>query len=121
MLDAPFPLQLGFDFLPPLPPSVPFFAGALLVVLARRHQALKALVLLLVPACGVLNLLSLENGSFLVWQVQGLELVQLRVDRLSMLFGWLFHLGTLIGAVYALKVRDTSEHVAALAYAGSAL
>jgi multicomponent Na+:H+ antiporter subunit D len=121
MLEAPFPLQLGLDLLPPLPPSAPFFAGALLLVLARRHQRLKQALLLLVPLVGALNLLSLESGSSFVWHVQGLDLVQLRVDRLSMLFGLLFHVGALIGVLYALKHRDTSEHVAALAYAGSAL
>ncbi len=120
MLDAPFPLHLELD-LPTVPPSVLFFAGALLLVLARRSKGLKRLVLLVVPLAGAVNLLSLDAGSYFTWQVQGFELVQLRVDRLSMLFGLLFHLGALIGALYAFKVRDTSEHVAAFAYAGSAL
>ncbi len=121
MQDAPFPLHLGLELLPALPPSVPFFVGALLLALARRSQGLKRLILVLVPLAGAVNLLSLELGSSFVWQVQGFELVQLRVDRLSMLFGLLFHLGAFIGALYAFKVRDTSELVAAFAYAGSAL
>lgn len=47
--------------------------------------------------------------------------MQLRVDRLSWLFGLLFHIGAFIGAIYAFRVRDSLQHVGALVYAGSAL
>ena len=45
----------------------------------------------------------------------------MRVDRLSRLFGYLFHIGALLGIVFALHVRDRFEIVGALVYAGSAL
>jgi multicomponent Na+:H+ antiporter subunit D len=106
-----------------LPPALVFFAAALLVVLARgpRLANVRRGVLLGAPLVGLLNLTALTSGSSLAFDVLGLELVHLRVDRLSMLFGLLFHVGGFIGALYALRVRDTVQHVAALCYAGSAL
>lgn len=121
MQGAPFPLHLDLGFLPAIPPALLFLAGAVLLALARGRHGLQQLLLILVPLIGGVNLLSLEAGTALAWQVQGFELVQLRVDRLSMLFGLLFHVGALIGGIYALRVRDTSQHVAAFAYAGTAL
>jgi multicomponent Na+:H+ antiporter subunit D len=45
----------------------------------------------------------------------------MRVDKLSLLFGYLFHLASFIAIVFALHVRDTTQQVAGLLYAGSAL
>jgi multicomponent Na+:H+ antiporter subunit D len=44
-----------------------------------------------------------------------------RVDRLSLVFGYIFTLIAFIGMVYAIQVRKTAESMAALLYAGSAL
>jgi multicomponent Na+:H+ antiporter subunit D len=123
MRSDPFPLALGWDLPIALPPSFVFFAAALVVLLARgpRARGLRRTALLAAPLVGSLNLAALPLGETLVWHALGLELVQLRVDRLSLLFGWLFHLGALLGAIYALRVRDPVQHVAALCYAGCAL
>ena len=51
----------------------------------------------------------------------GLSLVTLRVDKLSLLFGYVFLLAAFLGGLYALHVRDTVQHAAGLIYAGSAL
>ena len=40
-------------------------------------------------------------------QLLGLPLVTLRVDRLSLLFGYIFLLAALLGVIYALHVHDT--------------
>lgn len=117
------PLQFLATGLPALPPMFVFFAGAVLVALLRAPalRSLQRAVLLLVPLAGFLNLFGLEAGISRVWTVLEFELVLMRVDRLSFLFGLLFHVGALLGAIYALKVRDTQQHVAALVYAGGAL
>ena len=101
-------------------PALVFFAGAgLVAVLPGR---LRPAIALLVPVAGALNLLFfVESGAF--WQV-GLfdySLTLMRVDKLSLLFGYLFHLAAFIGIVYALHVRDATQQVTALLYAGSAL
>jgi multicomponent Na+:H+ antiporter subunit D len=51
----------------------------------------------------------------------GYQLEPVRVDKLSMMFGYLFHLAAFIAVVYALHVKDTLQHVAGLSYAASAL
>jgi len=101
-------------------PALVFFAGAgLVAVLPGR---LRPAIALLVPVVGALNLwLYVKSG--VSWQI-GLfdySLTIMRVDKLSLLFGYLFHLAAFIGIVYALHVRDKAQQVAALLYAGSAL
>jgi multicomponent Na+:H+ antiporter subunit D len=102
-----------------LHPFLIFYAGAMLVGLTRGR--VRQGVLLAVPLLGALQLAGLDYGNH--WQVSllGLELELFRVDKLSLLFGFLFHLAALLGVIFALHVRDTLQQVAALIYAGSAL
>lgn len=102
-----------------LPPFMPFYIGALLVVLTRGY--LRQLVMLLVPVLGGMQLLDVSPGIH--WQLDflNLTLVPYRVDRLSLLFGYLFHVAALIGMIFALHVRDSVQHGATMVYAGSAL
>jgi multicomponent Na+:H+ antiporter subunit D len=51
----------------------------------------------------------------------GMTLTPLRVDKLSLVFGYVFAIITLIGGVYALHMRGRGEQVASLLYGGSAL
>jgi len=117
-------LAMGLDWpLPTLPPAWLFFAAALLCLLFRgeRGHRIQAAIAIATPLAGFLFLLALQPGEHFVWRLQDVEFVHLRVDRLSHLFGILFHLGALLGAIYALRARDTLQTSAALAYAGSAL
>ncbi len=102
-----------------LPPFMPFYIGAMLVVLTRGY--VRQVVMLLVPVLGGIQLLDVSPGVH--WQIDflNLTLVPYRVDRLSMLFGYLFHLAALIGMIFALHVRDSVQHGATMVYAGSAL
>jgi multicomponent Na+:H+ antiporter subunit D len=98
---------------------MPFYIGALLVVLTRGY--VRQLLMLLVPVLGGIQLFDVSPGIH--WQLDflNLTLVPYRVDRLSLLFGYLFHLAALIGMVFALQVRDSVQHGATMVYAGSAL
>ncbi|MDA0654672.1 MAG: Na(+)/H(+) antiporter subunit D [Proteobacteria bacterium] len=118
-----FPLLLDWGTPLGLPPAFIFFAAAAIIAMLRGdHQQLaKRAVLLLVPVIGLWNLTTLSMGPSWVIDVLDFQLVQLRVDRLSLLFGLLFHLGAFLGVLYALRVRDDTQHIAALVYAGSAL
>ena len=102
-----------------LPPFAPFFiAAALALVLPGR---LRAAMLVALPMLGAANLYQLPDGT--LWQLSFLsnELEPVRVDRLSRLFGYLFHIGALLGIIFSLHLRDRFELVAALVYAGSTL
>ncbi|MDX1696745.1 MAG: Na(+)/H(+) antiporter subunit D [Thiohalobacterales bacterium] len=102
-----------------LPPFVVFFAGALLVSLAPAR--LQKGLLLLVPVIGGLQLLTIPETYKIVFPLMGHELVPFRIDRLSLLFGYIFTLAALIGNVFSLHLHDRLQHVAGLVYAGSAL
>lgn len=102
-----------------LPPSLLLIAGALLVPLlpGRLRQA----YVVLLPAAGLVNLLNLPLGTHFTVGFGGYTLVLGEVDRLSRVFGIIFHLIAAIGAIYLLTFRSTLEYVAGLLYAGSAL
>ncbi|MGF1614564.1 MAG: Na(+)/H(+) antiporter subunit D [Gammaproteobacteria bacterium] len=101
------------------PPFVIFLIGALvfpLIVGKLRGVALLAIVLL-----STANILQLEQGYAWTLRFLDYELTPVRIDKLSLLFGYLFHLAALITFIFALHVRDTVQHTAALIYVGSAL
>ena len=99
-------------------PALPLLVGGLLLALAPLSVRRVGIVLL--PILGFANLLQLEHGDVLT-QLLGYELVVQRVDKLSLLFGYLFHLAALLAAIYSLHVKDAVQHTTGLAYAGSAV
>ncbi len=100
-------------------PFLIFFLGAALVALTRGR--VRAAVLLAIPLVGAFNLFTIADAAVGTVAVFDYTLTYLRVDRLSMLFGYLFHLAAFIGIVYSLHLRDTMQHVTGMLYAGSAL
>jgi multicomponent Na+:H+ antiporter subunit D len=102
-----------------LPPGIIILVGALaLPLLPRSAQAIGALAL---PALSLAQLLFLSQGVFPGIELAGLSLLQVRVDPLSLAFGYIFHIAAFIAALYALHVRDTIQHVTAMLYVGSAI
>lgn len=106
-----------------IPPFVPFFLAALLVPFVRGWA--RSVLLLAVPALGGINLLGIAEGDHLLVGLLGYELTPFRVDRLSLLFGYLFHIAAFLGNLFALHLKRedqaTLQHAAALLYAGSGL
>ena len=100
-------------------PFLPLMIGAFAAILLRGW--LRNTVMLIAPIAGAINLMGLEHGVFLSLEFMGYALEPVRVDKLSMMFGYLFHLASFIAIVYALHVKDTVQHVAGLAYAASAV
>jgi len=102
-----------------LPPFLIFFVGALIVPFLRGY--LKQAFLLLIPVVGFWNLLNLPEGVY--WTVNFLDykLIFGKVDRMSLVFGYIFTIISFIALLYALKVNDNNQHVSGLLYGGSAL
>ena len=100
-------------------PGLILIVGALLVPLLTGW--LRSLYLFALPAVAFAYLLHLPYGEFGHVTFLGLSLTTLRVDKLSLLFGYVFLIAAFIGAIFALHVRDTMQHVAGLIYAGSAI
>jgi len=117
-----------------LPPFLPFFVAALLVLVTRG--SLRNIILIATPLLGGLHLwfdvqpfVPMVATDTLVTakelsstaNILGYTLEFMRVDKLSLLFGYLFHIAALMAIIFALHVRDTTQQVASLLYAGSAI
>ena len=100
-------------------PGLVLIAGAWLLPLLGGRGRRVAMVLL--PALALVDCLLMEPGVYGAVPFLGQELVFGRVDRLSLVFSYVFALLALIGMVYSLHVDDTAQHVAALTYAGATL
>ncbi len=110
----------------PVAPFLIFFAGALLVPFLRNLPRIRAVWLILVPLAGAANVWwGVGEGALVQTDFLGYTLSLVRADRLSLLFGYLFHLGAFISVIYSLHLGKgdgaTVQHTAALVYAGSAL
>lgn len=102
-----------------VPPVIIFVVGALLVPFIPVR--LKSAWLLLIPLIGFLNLMCLGEGTHFRIDFLDYHLVLGRVDKLSLLFAYIFHLISFIAILYALHVKDTLQQMIGLLYAGSAL
>jgi multicomponent Na+:H+ antiporter subunit D len=138
-----------------VPPFVLFFVGALAVAFTRG--TVRKGLLLAVPVLGGINLWMTAGAQvgapsaigesiaqvYLTLDIVGYTLTPYRVDKLSLLFGYLFHIAAFLGFVYALHLGDGTpdgsvaedvgehdivgnakaglQHVSAMLYAGSAL
>ena len=103
-----------------LPPFVPFFLAALLALVTRGP--LRMALMVAAPLLGGLHLwFDVPAGTQLVVSLLEFDLVLMRTDKLSLLFGYIFHIAAFILVIYTLHLRDTLQHVAGLVYAGSAL
>ncbi len=100
-------------------PGLVLIAGAWLVPLLKGQA--KRVAMILVPAITLVDCLLLQPGTYGVVRFIGQDLTFGRVDRLSLVFAYVFALMALVGMVFALHVKDDAQHVAALTYAGSAL
>ncbi len=102
-----------------LAPGIILILGPILY-LFLRGAALKAAVVL-VPLLSFIHLLSVPLGTELGLEIFGYELTPVRVDKLSMVWGTVYHIAALLAALYGLHVKDRMQHIAAATYAGSAI
>ena len=90
--------------------AVPFLPGVL-----------RKIWMLALPVLAFAHLLGLEQGMHGVITLFDLELTTLRVDRLSLIFGYIFLIAAFLGALYQLHVTGWMEQTAGMIYAGSAI
>jgi multicomponent Na+:H+ antiporter subunit D len=102
-----------------LPPGTILVVGALLLVLLRGRLQKAWLVAL--PLISAAHLLSLETGLQTQIELFGYQLTLIRIDKLSLVWGYIFHIAAFLCAIYALHVKDTLQHVSGLVYAGAAI
>lgn len=101
-----------------LHPSLILILGALLVPIVPAR--LKKAYLLLIPALVFIRTLNLSQGVFGHVQFLDWGLVFGRVDKLSLVFGYIMSLMCILGTLYGLHVKENAQHMAAWIYvAGS--
>ncbi|MDO8262510.1 MAG: Na(+)/H(+) antiporter subunit D [Gallionella sp.] len=102
-----------------LHPSVFLIFGALLIPLFRGR--VQQIYIVLLPALALVTVMLMSPGVHGVVHFLGFELIFGRADKLSLAFAYVFSIAALIGAIYAMHVKDVTQHIAAFVYAGSSI
>jgi len=103
-----------------LPPGAILIVGAVLAGLLRGRQ--RQVTLLVLPLLSAAHLILFQPaGTTVELTFAGYDLTPIHVDRLALVWGYIFHIAAFISVLYALHVEDTVQHVAALLYIGGAI
>ncbi|MFC1499515.1 Na(+)/H(+) antiporter subunit D [Candidatus Zixiibacteriota bacterium] len=102
-----------------LPPGTLLILGALLFIFLKGRAATVALLVL--PVLSFLHLLSFDSGYLMQFSLFGYELTPIRIDKLSMVWGVIFHGAAFLCALYSIHVKDRVQHISGLMYVGSAI
>jgi multicomponent Na+:H+ antiporter subunit D len=89
---------------------IPFFKGRA-----------KSVYMMLIPVVGFINLINIPMGDHFLMNFSDFKLVLLHIDRLSLLFGYIYHIIAFITVIYILNFKNDIEYVAGFFYAGAAL
>ena len=100
-------------------PGLLLILGAWILPFLKGRVKHAAMIIL--PAAALIDCLLMTPGTYGVMPFLGQELVFGRVDNLSLIFSYVFSIMALLGMIYALHVKDDTQHVTALIYAGGAL
>ncbi|MEK9726880.1 MAG: proton-conducting transporter membrane subunit [Candidatus Margulisiibacteriota bacterium] len=100
-------------------PGIIFLIGSICTFLFKK-RFIKALPII-IPILSLLTLTSFTESSTLSIPFLGYTLGLLRVDSLSLTFGYLFTIFSFFAFIYGLKIANSREYTAALFYIGSAL
>ena len=102
-----------------LPPGLLLIVGAVIVPLIPR--VMRNAYMLALPVIGFWGLLIIPEGVHFSFDIFGYTLSPVRVDGLSLLFGYIFHIAAAISIVFAFHIKDTVQQMAGLIYAGAAI
>lgn len=102
-----------------LPPGLLLIIGALLAPFLRGYW--RGAYMLVLIGAGFWGLLQLDAGVYYGFELFGYQLAPVRIDKLSLIFGYVFHIAAFLSVIYALHNDDPIQNVASLAYAGSGI
>ncbi len=89
---------------------VPFFSGMV-----------RKCLLLILPVIGLAVTIGLESSASASVVLFDYKLEYLRVDRLALIWGYIFHIAAFLGALYAIHEDDVLQGTMAQIYMGSAV
>lgn len=102
-----------------VPPALLFIVGILPIPFLKGGK--KSLYVLLLPVIGMMNLLNAEEGVQWTMTFLDSDVVLGHVDKLSLVFGYIFHIAAFLVALFGIHKHDNLEYCATFFYAGSAL
>ncbi len=102
-----------------VPPAIIFILGSFLIPFLKGKT--KSIYMLLIPVAAFYVLMNIPQGNIWTFEFWGYNLIMGRIDKLSLIFGYIFTIMTFLGVLFALKVKDDLQHVAAIIYAGATL
>src|SRR3972149_5324895 len=100
-------------------PSVLFIFGAFLIPLFKGKA--RQIYLILIPALALIDIASMSQGTYWTYNFLGNEIIFGKVDKLSLIFAYVFTIAAFISIVYALHIDDSVQHIAAFLYVGSSI
>ena len=101
------------------PPALIFIIGGLLIPALKGK--LKSAFMLALPVYAFFSLLQTPEGNSWHFSLLQYDLILCRIDRLSLVFGYIFCIISWIAVIFALNLEDDLQHVAGFIYAGAAL
>ena len=102
-----------------LNPALILILGALPALLLKGP--LRAVYILLLPVLSFLQLYTLPAGSRAEFEILGMLLTTLHLDKLSFVFAVIFHIAAFLLILYSLHTRDRLQQMVTLIYAGCAI
>ena len=102
-----------------IPPALIFIVGAFLVPLFRGK--VKSVYLLLLPVISFINLIYISYGAHGAINFLDYQIIFCRIDRLSLVFGYIFHIIAFLTILYGINMKNNNEYMAGLFYAGCAI
>ena len=97
-----------------------FFVGAV-VAIFLRGRVLAAWTIAIPVISGLLLVFTDPASHKLALSIAGLDLVLYQPDRLSLVFGYVFHIAAVFGGIFAWRMQIPISKAVSLAYAGSAI
>ncbi|MEA1967904.1 MAG: Na(+)/H(+) antiporter subunit D, partial [Thermodesulfobacteriota bacterium] len=90
-----------------IPPAFIFILGAFLIPFLKGR--VRSVYVVLLPVAGFINLISIPMGTELTVPFLDYQLTLVRIDRLSLVFGYIFHIISFITIIYILHVKKSLE------------
>ncbi|MCX5802056.1 MAG: Na(+)/H(+) antiporter subunit D [Proteobacteria bacterium] len=100
-------------------PALFYLLGSLLIPFVKGKA--KKFLTLLIPILSIIDVAFMKTGTYGSVSFLNMNLVFGRVDKLSLVFAWVFVIMALLGAIYALHVKENGHHIAGFYYVGSSL
>src|SRR4030043_2052663 len=85
-------------------PAIIFFLGSL--ILPFFKGTVKKFVILLIPVLAIFDVAYMKTGFYGAYHFINMDIVLAKVDKLSMVFAWVFAIMSFLGSLYALHRND---------------